>query len=161
IRVIYNDWMAEEVKTLTPTVAWEAIDPQLIQHSFKYCGISVVMDRLKENLIFDYDRVEITKLRTSNYIYDNDEGGDDEGDDDGDNEDDDDGDNKGDDDGDNEDDNDGNDKGGNDNDKGGDDNFEEGSSTQKEKMINIEFLEPYIETENLEEFESYYTSQEM
>jgi len=156
---MYNDWMAEEVKTLTPTgriqrpaynvitewvkAAWEAIDPQLIQRSFKCCGISIAMDKSEESLIFDYNRVEITKLRTGNYVYDDDNNDDDDksDDDEGGNE----GDNKGG--------NEGNNESGNES----DDNFGEGPSS-----INIdELLEPYIEIEKLEEFDGYYMSQEM
>ena len=70
----YNEWMAESIKDLTPTgkfrrpsyetVAhwvkdlWEAVDVNLIQRSFKYCGISNKRDGTEDDWIFNYDRLK-------------------------------------------------------------------------------------------------------
>jgi hypothetical protein len=67
----YNNWMADSVKELTPagnikkpsyeTVvnwvndSWNAVDVNLIQRSFKCCGISNKRDGTEDELIFDYD----------------------------------------------------------------------------------------------------------
>ena len=69
----YNEWMAEAVKELTPagnlkkpsyeTVAkwvrdsWNAVDVNLIQKSFKCCGISNKRDGTEDDWIFNYNRL--------------------------------------------------------------------------------------------------------
>ncbi|CAB4399489.1 unnamed protein product [Rhizophagus irregularis] len=69
----YNEWMAEVVKELTPagnlkkpsyeTVAkwvrdsWNAVDVNLIQKSFKCCGISNKRDGTEDDWIFNYNRL--------------------------------------------------------------------------------------------------------
>ena len=73
MRRIYNDWMVESVKELTATgkikrpsyetvvnwvnASWNAVDINLIQRSFKYCGISNKRDGTEDELIFDYKRL--------------------------------------------------------------------------------------------------------
>ncbi|CAG8770779.1 19621_t:CDS:1 [Cetraspora pellucida] len=75
--------MAQEIKQLTATSkikrssyntvaewvkqAWDDIDIQLIQRSFKCCGISVANDGSEENLLFDYDLVE--GYKANEYIF--------------------------------------------------------------------------------------------
>ncbi|CAG8486421.1 982_t:CDS:2 [Diversispora eburnea] len=70
-RQCYNNWIAEEIKKLTPTgriqlsaynlvaewvkTSWDNIDPMLIQRSFKCCGISNSRDGSEDKYIFDYD----------------------------------------------------------------------------------------------------------
>jgi hypothetical protein len=70
----YNDWMAESVKELTPAgkikrpsyetvvnwvnASWNAIDSNLIQRSFKCCGVSNNRDGTEDNLIFDFKFLE-------------------------------------------------------------------------------------------------------
>src|SRR5271154_6222165 len=69
----YNDWMIESIKELTSTgkikrpsyktvvnwvnVLWNAVDVNLIQRSFKCCGISNKRDEIEDELIFDYDHL--------------------------------------------------------------------------------------------------------
>src|SRR6266496_2296189 len=73
MRRYYNEWMAETIKELTPTgkfkrpsyetVAnwvkdfWNEVDVNLIQRSFKCCGISNKRDGTEDNWIFNYDRL--------------------------------------------------------------------------------------------------------
>src|SRR5260363_240452 len=68
---MYNEWISNEMKELTPAGqikrplydviaewvqhSWDAIDPQLIKCSFKCCGISVSSNGSEENLIFNND----------------------------------------------------------------------------------------------------------
>ncbi|CAG8680748.1 9049_t:CDS:1, partial [Acaulospora morrowiae] len=85
----YNEWMAEEIKELTPSgrikrppynliaqwvlTAWEQIDSKLIEKSFKCCGISNSRNGSEDKLIFDYDRLILTQNRKENndYIFEN------------------------------------------------------------------------------------------
>ena len=69
----YNELMAKTVKELTPiskfkrssyeTVAnwikdlWNTVDINVIRRSFKYCGISNKCDRIKDDWIFNYNRL--------------------------------------------------------------------------------------------------------
>src|SRR3954452_24109506 len=73
MRKNYNEWMAEAVKELTPTGkfrrpsyetvahwvknSWDAVDVNLIQQSFKCCGISNKRDGTEDDWIFNYDRL--------------------------------------------------------------------------------------------------------
>ncbi|GBC04380.1 hypothetical protein RclHR1_05650008 [Rhizophagus clarus] len=34
------------------------MDPDIIRHSFKYCGISNATDGIEDNLIFDFNKVK-------------------------------------------------------------------------------------------------------
>jgi hypothetical protein len=73
MRKNYNEWMLEAAKELTPTGkfkrpsyetvanwvkdSWNAVDTNLIQKSFKCCGISNKRDGTEDDLIFDYGRL--------------------------------------------------------------------------------------------------------
>ncbi|CAG8685559.1 9006_t:CDS:1, partial [Cetraspora pellucida] len=46
--------------------AWDAIDTQLIQNSFKCCGISVATDGSEDDLIFNYDCIENNNNKIDN-----------------------------------------------------------------------------------------------
>jgi hypothetical protein len=80
--------MALEVKKLTPTGrfqrppynliaewvkrAWNEIDTQTIRRSFKCCGISNAPNGSEEDLIFDYDKVNVRGFgEPGNYVFDN------------------------------------------------------------------------------------------
>ena len=70
----YNDWMNEAIKEYTPSekikrpsyslvINWikesqDAIDPNMINHSFKCCGVSNAINGMKDGLIFDFNKVE-------------------------------------------------------------------------------------------------------
>ncbi|GBB83249.1 hypothetical protein RclHR1_01000005 [Rhizophagus clarus] len=74
MRRYYNEWMAETIKELTPTGkfrrpsyetvahwvkdSWDAVDVNLIQRSFKCCGISNKRDGTEDDWIFNYDRLK-------------------------------------------------------------------------------------------------------
>ncbi|CAG8612611.1 9882_t:CDS:2, partial [Cetraspora pellucida] len=63
-------WQKKLKNILQIKDAWNAIDPSLICHSFKYCGISNVRDGSEEHLIFDYDKVtEKNANNVGNYVY--------------------------------------------------------------------------------------------
>ena len=73
MRRYYNEWMAETIKELTPTGkfkrpsyetvanwvkdSWNEVDVNLIQRSFKCCGISNKRDGTEDDWIFNYDRL--------------------------------------------------------------------------------------------------------
>src|ERR1700722_15777904 len=65
--------MSEAIKNYTPSgkikrpfyslvanwikESWDAIDPNMIMHSFKCCGISNAINGTEDNLIFDFNKV--------------------------------------------------------------------------------------------------------
>ena len=73
MRRYYNEWMAKTIKELTPTGkfkrpsyetvanwvkdSWNEVDVNLIQRSFKCCGISNKRDGTEDDWIFNYDRL--------------------------------------------------------------------------------------------------------
>src|ERR1044071_3959447 len=38
--------------------SWDAVDPNMINRSFKYCNVSNAVDGIEDNLIFDFNKVE-------------------------------------------------------------------------------------------------------
>ena len=74
MRQHYNNWMNNVIKEYTPSgkikrpsyslatnwikESWNAVDPNMINHSFKYCGVSNAVDGTEDNLIFDFNKVE-------------------------------------------------------------------------------------------------------
>ena len=80
---MYDKWISQKVRQLTKSGwiqhspyniiaewvkhAWDTIDTQLIERSFKCCGISTATDGSEEDLIFDNDRVKNNKVEE--YIY--------------------------------------------------------------------------------------------
>ena len=38
--------------------SWDAVDPNMINRSFKYCDVSNAVDGIEDNLIFDFNKVE-------------------------------------------------------------------------------------------------------
>ena len=74
MRQHYNDWMNEAIKEYTPSgkikrpsyslvanwvkESWDAIDPDMINRSFKCCGVSNAVDGTEDGLIFDFNKVE-------------------------------------------------------------------------------------------------------
>ncbi|CAB4413835.1 unnamed protein product [Rhizophagus irregularis] len=40
--------------------SWDAIDPNIIKRSFKYCGVSNAIDGSKDDLIFDLSKIANT-----------------------------------------------------------------------------------------------------
>src|ERR1044072_1406569 len=70
----YNHWMNEEIKEYTSTgkikrpsyslvatwvkKSWDAVDINIIRHSFKCCGISNAINGSEDSLIFDFNKVQ-------------------------------------------------------------------------------------------------------
>ena len=70
----YNEWMNDAIKELTPSGkikkpsyslvtnwvkdSWDAIDPNMIKRSFKYCGVSNNINGTEDGLIFDFFKLE-------------------------------------------------------------------------------------------------------
>ena len=70
----YNHWMNEEIKEYTSTgkikrpsyslvatwvkESWDAVDINIIRHSFKCCGISNAINGSEDSLIFDFNKVQ-------------------------------------------------------------------------------------------------------
>ena len=87
VRNQYNHWMSEAIKEYTPSgkikrpsyslvatwikESWEAMDINMIRHSFKCCGISNDMNGSEDTLIFNFDRLNQENLRRD-VIHDDD-----------------------------------------------------------------------------------------
>ena len=70
----YNNWMNNAIKKCIPfgkikkpsyllATNWvkesqDAVDPNMINHSFKCCSVFNAVDGIEDNLIFDFNKVE-------------------------------------------------------------------------------------------------------
>src|SRR4051794_10992312 len=74
MRYHYNHWMNEAIKEYTPSgkikrpsyllvanwvkESWYAVDTNIVRRSFKCCEVSNAINRSKDDLIFNFNRVQ-------------------------------------------------------------------------------------------------------